>query len=124
MAEIKPSLGQVGRADESAFVVAWLNVKPGDTCGAVQLPNLADKSIHVSGNFAGGMVALWGSNNGFTTPGAPLRGPNNVVLAIGAEEIRSVLEDTTLVKPVVTGGGAGRDISIHLLCKQNNPLRQ
>ena len=122
MAVIKPTIVQVGRRDESCFLVTWTPVTQADTCAPIELPDLPDKSVHVFGTFGGASVAVNGSNNSGASFAA-LRSPDSVTIAITTETIKAILENTQQVVPAATGGTA-QSLSISMLCKQNNPLRQ
>lgn len=123
MAAIKPVITNAGKADGACFIVAWLAVTEADTCVPYQGGNLSDKAIHVSGTFGGASVAVFGSNNQFATAGAALRDPSSTVIAITAETIKTILENTDMFKPLITGGTA-QSLNIYVLVNQNNPLRQ
>ncbi len=117
-----PTVTQVGRQDESCYLYVWGPFTEADTCQSIAVPNLNDKSIHVSGTFGGASVALQGSNNNEASY-TPLRSPDSVVIAVTAETIKAILENTAFVKPVATGG-TGQSLTCSLLVHQTNPLRQ
>lgn len=123
MAAIKPTIVAVGRRDNSALMISWLAVTENDTCNIADVPDLADKSIHVSGTFGGATVTLLGSNNSFATTGVGLRGPDSVAISFTSEGLKQVLENTGQIKPVAAGGTA-QSLNIYVLAKQSNPLRQ
>lgn len=122
MAAIKPTLTTVGRKDGSCYMVAWLAVTEADTCVAMDFPDLADKSIHVSGTFGGATVTVLGSNNDFATAGGALRGPDSVALSMAVETVKQILENPKQIKPVAAGG-TGQSLNIYILAKQSQPLR-
>lgn len=122
MAVINPTLITVGRKDGSCFLVSWLAVTEADTCGPMDFPDLADKTVHVAGTFGGASVAIFGANNNFATAGAALRGPDSVAIAITAETVKQILENPKQIKPVPTGGTA-QSLNIYILAKQSQPLR-
>jgi hypothetical protein len=122
MAAIKPTYRNVGRGDGSCQLVVWTPVTENDTCVAAELPDLADKSVHVYGTFGGATVAVQGSNNDGTSFAA-LNDPSSTVIAINSEKIKQVLENTQQIRPAATGG-ASQSLSIAMLIKQTNPLRQ
>lgn len=125
MAAIVPTVRDVSpRGDGSTLLVVWTPVTSAgaDTCNPVSFPDHPDKSIHVSGTFGAGSVALNGSNNNGASF-APLNSPNSTVIAITTETIKAVLENTQQVQPVYSGATAGT-ISISMLFRMTNSLRQ
>lgn len=124
MAAIKPTMLDVSmKGDGSCMLVTWTPVTENDTCVAVQLPQYTDKSLHVSGTFGGSSTALQGSNSITGATFAALRSPDSVAIALTADSIKAVLENTFQVKPVPTGGTA-QSLTINLLAHLSNPLRQ
>lgn len=122
MAVIIPTETDVSpKSDGSAILVVWTPVTQADSCRAVEYPKHNDKSIYVSGTFGGASVALHGSND--RTNFAALNTPASVAIAITAESVKAVLENTVQVKPVATGG-AGQSITVSMLVHFSNPARQ
>lgn len=120
MAAVTPTYTDVSRAGGgTAVLVVWTPVTSAgsDTCVPAQLPALADKSIHVSGTFGGGTVTLGGSNNGGSSY-IGLTDPTQTAISITSEAIKAVLENTQLVKPVLTGG-SGTSLTISMLFRSN-----
>src|SRR5512139_881962 len=122
MAVIKPTVTAIGRGDGSTLRVLWTPVTNADTCAAVSFPECADKSIQVLGTFNAASVAVHGSNDAGTTFAA-LNDPGGTVIAISAAGIKAILENTELVKPVFSGGGASQSLSVAMLFHLTNPLR-
>lgn len=123
MAAIAPSITDVSpRGDGSAMLVVWTPVTSAtsDTCSPVSYPKHGDKSIHVSGTFGGGSVACNGSNNGATY--APLNDPSSTIIAITAEKIKAVLENTRYVQPAISGG-TSMSVTVAMLFQFANPAR-
>lgn len=122
MAVIAPTRLDVSiRGDGSAIMISWTPVTQADTCAPVAMPEHSDRSVHVSGTFGGSSTAITGSNNGgasFT----PLRDPSSTVIAIIAEGIRAVLENSGQIAPLTTGGTA-QSLRIDMLFRMTNPLR-
>jgi hypothetical protein len=121
MATIVPTKVLVGNGDGSTFTMTWTPVTESDVCQAVSLPEYADKSVHASGTFGGASVRVYGSNNGSTF--VALNDASSTAIAISAEGIKQVLENTLLVKPDCTGGSA-QSLTITMLFRLSNPLRQ
>jgi hypothetical protein len=124
MASIKPTVLDVSmKGDGSAMLYTWTPVTEADTCAAAQLPQFNDKSIHVSGTFGGSSTAVQGSNSITGATFAALHSPDSVAIALTADSIKAVLENTYLIKPVPTGGSS-QSLTINLLARLSNPLRQ
>lgn len=124
MAAIVPTVTDVSaKADGSALLYVWSPVTSAgsDTCVAAMLPDHVDKSIHVSGTFGGASVAVNGSNNGGASYAA-LNDPFGNVIAIAAEKIKAVRENTVYTQPAATGG-SGQTLKISMLFLLRNPLR-
>lgn len=123
MAIIKPTWKDITeKGDGSAILYTWTPVTEADTCQPIATPKHSDKSVHVYGTFGGATAALHGSNNDGTTFAA-LNTPASVAIAITADGIKAVLENTQQVKPVATGGAA-QSLSVGLLVHFSNPARQ
>lgn len=114
-----------GKGDGSAIQVIWAGpALTTDTFAAVELPKSSDKSIHVFGTFgAAGSVALHGSNNDGANFDA-LNTPASTPIAITANGIKAVLENTQQVKPVLTGGDGTTSLTVAMLFHFSNPARQ
>ena len=126
MATINPTRVAINGAygsgiDDSVIKVVWSPVTENDTCAAIALPAFSDKSVHFYGTFGGATVVLKGSNNaGATYVG--LKDPSSTAISATSEKINAVLENTELVQPVASGG-SGQSLSIALVCRLSNPLR-
>ena len=123
MATIFPTIVDVSPlGDGSALQVVWTPVTSAgaDVCAAVKYPKHSDKSVQVAGTFGGGSIAVNGSNDG--TNYAPLNDPTGTVIAITAEKIKAVLENTVLVQPAISGG-TGQSVTISMLLQYANPAR-
>lgn len=122
MAAIKPTLVQIGRQDESCYRATWANVTENDSCVALEMPNLNDKSVAITGSFGGATLSVAGSND----DGAnfwPLRSPDSVVISMTSAGLKAILENPQQIKPVMTGGTA-QSVTITMVLHQTNPLRQ
>lgn len=123
MAVIKPTVRDVSPSgDGAALLYTWTPVTEADTCAPIATPKHSDKSIHAYGTFGGASVALHGSNNDGATFAA-LNTPASAAIALIADSIKAVLENTQQVKPVITGGTA-QILSVGLLVHFSNPARQ
>lgn len=123
MAAIAPTITMPDdTGDGSTFRVVWTPVTEADTCNPVSYPKHSDKSVHVSGTFGSASVAIHGSNNGGASYAA-LNDPTGTVIAITGEKIKAVLENTALIRPVITGGTA-QSLTVSMLFHLSNPLRQ
>lgn len=121
MAVIQPTITNVGRMDGSCKLAVWV-LASGDTAAALEVPDLADKSLHAYGTFGGGTVTLLGANNKTQANGIGLRAPDSTAISFTSDGLKQVLENANQVWPVLTGGAAG-SVTCALLVKQNNPLR-
>lgn len=121
MAVIKPVITAIGNGDGSTYRIIWSGVTESDTCAPVAMSGYADKSIQVFGTFGGGSVALQGSNDSGTTY-APLNDAGGTVIAITSAKIKSVLENTEWMKPVISGGSS-QSLSIAMVTRLNNTMR-
>ena len=118
MTAIAPTTTDIGNG--AAYIVQWASVSENDTCNAVSYPLHSDKSIQVTGTFAGTSVALQGSNDGSNFEA--LNDPTGNVIGITAAGIKAVLEDTRYIKPVLTGG-TGVSVTITMLVHLTMALR-
>jgi hypothetical protein len=108
--------------DGSTVLLVWTLTSAGsDVALPFAVPAHTDKSIHVSGTFGGGTVTVQGSNNG----GASFIGltdPTQTAISMTSEAIKAILENTALIRPVLTGG-SGTTVVVSILCRMASPLR-
>lgn len=109
--------------DGSSILLVWTPLTEADTCRAVALPAHSDKSVHASGTFGGASVSVQGSNNSGASFVALNDAATGTPVAITAEAIKAVLENTQQIKPVAAGGAA-QILTISMLVHLANPLRQ
>lgn len=121
MAVIKPIQAAVGQSNNAGILVTWTNVTENDSCQAVSMPDLTDRSAHVYGTFGGASVAIQGSNNGGASFVA-LHDPTSTAIAITSEAIKAILENSQLIVPVATGG-TSQSLSIAILFHLSQALR-
>lgn len=115
MAEISVETGALPGGRVSRY--QWLGAAAGDTFQQVYLPDLGAvaASMQVEG-LSAGAIALHGSNDGATFyPLDDVDGNAIGVSADGISEIRSTA--IAFIKPVLTGGDGGDDITITLVTR-------
>ena len=96
------------------MVVSWEGLANGDEGTPITLPQLADRSVQVEGVFDGGTVEIKGSIDGVNYHTlSDLRGS---AITLTATRIKAISEIVRYIKPVVSGG-AGTNISTHLLMR-------
>jgi len=114
MATVVPTFskirGPAGGVD--AVVATWTPLAAaGDVGQPLQRTDLADRSVQVTGTFAGATIVLEGSNDGvnyFT-----LSSPAGAALSFTAPGLLQVNEPTAFVRPHVTlGGGASLTVTM------------
>jgi len=122
MATIVPTVLDISpRQDGSVFRVIWASVTQADTCQQVQFPQYADKTIQVAGTFGGTSVAVNGTIDG--TNFAALTDQSGTTIAITTAGIKQVLQNAYQIQPALTGG-AGVSLTISMIFRLSNPLRQ
>lgn len=97
-----------------AWVCKWEGLDSDDDGEALEMPAWADRSVQVIGTFgAGGTISFKGSNDG--TNYEILQDIEGAALTFTAAGLRSVLELTRYVKPVVTAGDGTTDLDVYLI---------
>lgn len=100
-----------------AVLVTWASMANGDTGQPVSYPAHADKSVQVEGTFGtGGSVAVQGSNDG--TNYRALNDLGGTAIAVTADGIKGVGENTQYVQPAVTAGDGTTSITVTMLLKR------
>lgn len=97
-------------------VVAWLAVPAGGEGAPIDLAQLADRSVQVSGVFDNASCVIKGSINGVDY--ITLTDPQGNALAFNSGSIEAVSELVVFIKPVVVGGGELTALDISLLLKE------
>ena len=128
MATIEPTIKDVpSKVNGAAWLVTWGPMANGDVGDPVQMPEFADKSIHVTGTFGtGGSVAVEGDNEiypGTSANFVALRDPSSTTIAITAAKAQAVLENTVLVRPHVTAGDGTTALTVRMLFHLPHPFR-
>ena len=96
-------------------VIHWDNITEADTPAAYDVSGFVDKSVDINGTFGGGTFAIHGANHPTAPIYSVLTDPNDGdITAIAADKIKIVLQHTSLIKPIRTGG-AGMDVDITML---------
>jgi len=103
-----------GPLDGTAFVYRWGPIASGDTCVPLPVAHKGDKTVHVWGTFGGGQVRLEG-RLASDAPMTLLRDAGLIVLDnIGTTVIREILQLSSEVQWVLTGG-AGAALFVDLM---------
>lgn len=106
--------------DIGIWLVKWVGVKQNDTMTPFPAAGTApDKSVQVSGTFgAAGTITIEGSNwaPGESTPVyAGLTDPQANALSFTSAKIEAILENISLIRPVLTGGDGTTSLNIRIL---------
>ena len=78
-------------------------------------PMFADKSIQVYGTFGGATVTVQGSNDSSSPTYATLADPQGNALTITLAKIEQVLENTYVVRPLVSGADGTTSLTVKML---------
>lgn len=107
--------------DDSAVLITWSGLQQGDEGEPVQRVKYADRSAQVFGTFgAGGSVAIEGSNAGDQY--ATLNRMQGVAASFTSAGVAQILENTTHIRPKVTGGDGTTDLTVALLIRTNTSI--
>lgn len=104
------------KANGRYMIITWSALAGSDEGGPLELAQLADRTVQVSGVFDNASVALAGSINGidYTT----LTDPQGNALNFSTAGLEAVSELVAFVKPIVTGGGGLTALDVNLLIKE------
>src|SRR5580692_716600 len=106
--------GPAGGID--AVVVTWAALAAsGDAGQALQRPDLADRSVAVTGTFAGSTIVFEGSNDG--TNYFTLSNPAGSATSFTSAGLMQVTEATAWVRPRVTAG-SGATLTVTLTARR------
>jgi hypothetical protein len=115
MATITPTFskirGPAGGID--AVVATWTPfAASGDVGQALQRPDLSDRSVQVTGTFAGSTIVFEGSNDG--TNYFTLASPSGAALSFTAAGLLQLNQATAFVRPRVTAG-SGASLAVTMI---------
>lgn len=106
---------------KGVYQVTWSGLLNTDVGDDVNLSMFPDKSVQVKGTFgAGGTVVIEGSNDGGTTRATlnDSRGETTGALSFTGADVRTVLENTQLIRPNVTGGDGTTNLTVIIVCRR------
>lgn len=114
MAHIEPTFKNIG---SSCVRVQWPGLAAGDTAEPVHLAGDADRSVQVEGTFDGATITIEGSidETNFRT----LSDPTGTGLTFTAARIEAITEACVQIRPTVTAGGAGVDLTVSVLLRSS-----
>lgn len=97
------------------YVVVWPDLHEGDTATPVRLAQFADRTVQIEGTFGGATVTFEGSvdESNFHV----LTDPQGNPISATVGRLEAVTENTTVVKPVISGG-SGTTITVTMLVKR------
>lgn len=101
---------------------SWTGLLNSDDGAPASLSRLPDKTVQVKGTFgAGGTVVIEGSNDGGATYVTlnDSRGETTGALSFTGADVRTILENTELVRPRVTAGDGTTNIEVYLIASGN-----
>lgn len=113
MATVNPTQTWMGKR---ASKTTWTPLLTTDVGAASSGFRLSDKAVQWFGTFgAGGSISIEGSNDGGTT-WAVLKDPNGTDLsALVAADVRAILENPQMIRPVVAGGDGTTSLTVILV---------
>lgn len=99
------------------YVIEWANLATGDTGGAADFCQYADRSCQVSGTWGGATMTLQGSNDGTNWHAMIDHSGNEISLTDDA--LVYVVSPTLYIRPNVTGGDVTTDLTVTMLFRSN-----
>lgn len=119
MATRQSTTREIKTHKDDAHIFEWTGLLNGDDGTPIGMQGSPDRSLQVTGAFGtGGAVTLEGSNDEGAT-WAILNDPQGVAISIGdANTIVAVQEMAELVRPRVTAGDGGTNLTAHLFVRR------
>jgi hypothetical protein len=116
----KASTDVTPKSTDHVRMVRWSNLTNAPDDGeAVELAGYADRSVQVQGIFDTTTVVIEGSNDGVNYH--TLTDPQGTALSFTAAGLRAILQIARYVRPRVTAGGAGTDITVTMFMRGVKP---
>ena len=119
-------LDDTGAQDGSVGMYTWTPLTTTNTDGRpVFSTQFADRCVQVTGTFgAGGSVTVQGSNDG--TNWSTLNTAQGAAVAITAlaSGLKQIVEVPRYMRPLVTAGDGTTSVSVTMLIRRTNPMRQ
>lgn len=120
MATITPTITDISN-DGSVQKVVWANLTNTDTVGAVaRMAEWADRSIQVAGTFGGATIVIEGSND--ETNYSTLNNAQGTALSFTAAGLKQIVEVPAVLRPSLSGG-TGSTLTVTMICRRANSLR-
>lgn len=98
---------------DNVKAITWPSLGQNDDGSQEPAAHYPDKTVQVAGTFSGATVALEGSNDG--TNWFILTDPLGVPVTFTATGLRIIIENPLYVRPKVTGGAGGTDVTVILV---------
>lgn len=96
-------------------IITWANMANNDDGAPVELAQYADRSVQITGVFAGASCVIEGSNDGVNY--ATLTDPQGNALTLSSAKIEAVIELVRYLRPRVTGGDGTTNLTITMLMR-------
>lgn len=106
----------VAVASTGGVSLTWAALGQGDDGSPADYENYADRTVQITGAFGGATVQLVGSLDGVNY--APLTDQRGDEINVSGADLKLVAEATPWVKPVVSGGGAGTNITVSMYLRR------
>lgn len=119
MATRAKSIVKTDTLGDDVRIVTWAGLTQAtlDDGDPFEMPGWADRTVQVIGNLGtGGSVRIEGSLDG--TNFVPLTDPQGNALDVTTLKIESVSELTRYIRPRITAGDAGTDLTVMLLARR------
>lgn len=120
--------------DGSVVTWIWENLGQGDDGAPIKVPEYADKTVQVLGNFSGSAVCDIEGSCGAIASGAHsapstdahysiLHDPGGTALEIGAAGAEAILENPLWIRPNIAAGDGSADLDCFIVCRRPTDLR-